>query len=73
MEQLALKITNEIKKLSPQYLKEVLDYIEFLKSKILSENDTEYLEKIEGFVESIEEGKKEDIKNCVTLKSIGWE
>ncbi len=53
MQDLALKISEEIKTLHPLYIKEVYDFVTFLKEKQKKGNDTEYLSKIPGMVESI--------------------
>ncbi|MCD4728142.1 MAG: DUF2281 domain-containing protein [Pirellulales bacterium] len=56
---MSIEINNEIKSLSPHYLKEVYDFIQFLKEKQKKENDTKYLSNIPGMVQSIiEEDKK---------------
>ncbi len=73
MNKIASQISEKLKELPDIYLDEVLDFIEFLIVKNKKINDTEYLESIEGMVESIEEGRKEDINGCATLKDIGWD
>ncbi|OQX25166.1 MAG: hypothetical protein BWK80_17020 [Desulfobacteraceae bacterium IS3] len=73
MSHIALKISEKIKELPDTYLYEVLDFIEFLIWKRGEMSDTEYLEAIPGITESIDEGRKEKIEDCATLKDIGWE
>ena len=59
MQDLALEINKELKTLHPFYIKEVYDFITFLKEKQSRGDDTEYLSKIPGMVDSIlEEAKK---------------
>ncbi len=59
MQDLALKISQELKSLHPLYIKEVYDFVTFLKEKQKNREDTEYLSKIPGMVESIiEEANK---------------
>jgi hypothetical protein len=53
MQDLALKINEELKTLHPLYIKEVYDFITFLKEKQKRGDDTEYLSRIPGMVESI--------------------
>jgi hypothetical protein len=53
MQDLALKISEELKTLHPLYIKEVYDFITFLKEKQKKESDTEYLSNIPGMVDSI--------------------
>lgn len=53
MHDLALKINEELKTLHPLYMKEVYDFITFLKEKQKKGDDTEYLSSIPGMVESI--------------------
>ncbi len=53
MQDLALKISEELKTLHPLYIKEVYDFITFLKEKQQKESDTEYLSNIPGMVDSI--------------------
>jgi hypothetical protein len=53
MQNLALKISEELKTLHPLYVKEVYDFITFLKEKQKKGDDTEYLSSIPGMVESI--------------------
>lgn len=64
MTQLTAKIVQEIKDLPPVYLKEVLDFIEFLKEKAKEESDTEYLSKNETLKKSIIEGLKTPVSEC---------
>ncbi|MCK4765800.1 MAG: hypothetical protein KAW12_26610 [Candidatus Aminicenantes bacterium] len=53
MQDLTLKIRDELKTLHPLYMKEVYDFITFLKAKQEKNDDTEYLSSIPGMVESI--------------------
>ena len=53
MNTLALKISEELKTLHPFYLKEVFDFVTFLKERQKRESDTEYLNSIPGMAESI--------------------
>lgn len=53
MQSLALKISEELKTLHPLYMKEVYDFITFLKEKQKKQDDTEYLSQIPGMVDSI--------------------
>lgn len=73
MSYIALKIAEKIKELPDTHLYEVLDFIEFLIWKNREMSDTEYLEAIPGITKSIDEGRKEKIEDCATLKNIGWE
>lgn len=59
MQDLTMKINMELKTLHPLYIKEVYDFITFLKEKQFRGDDTEYLSNIPGMVDSIlEEAKK---------------
>jgi hypothetical protein len=53
MQPLVLQISKELKTLQPFYLKEVFDFVLFLKERQKKESDTEYLNNIPGMVESI--------------------
>lgn len=53
MQDLATKINEELKTLHPFYIKEVYDFIAFLKKRQDKEDETEYLGKIPGMVGSI--------------------
>ncbi len=55
MDDLSLKINDALKTLHPLYIREVYDFISFLKAKQEKESDTEYLSGIPGMVESIKE------------------
>lgn len=58
MQDLAEKIKQELKTLHPIYIKEAYDFIIFLKEKQFRGDDTEYLSKIPGMVDSILEELK---------------
>lgn len=59
MQPLVLQISEELKTLQPFYLKEVFDFVSFLKDRQKRGDDTEYLNSIPGMVESIiEEAEK---------------
>ncbi len=47
------KINEDLEELSPLHVKEVLDFIDFLKSKENEESDTDYLTSIPGMADSI--------------------
>ena len=51
-----------------KYLKEIIDYAEFIKQKVKKEkiSDTEYLNSIPGMSDSIIKASKTDIKDCST-------
>ncbi|MCP5106194.1 MAG: hypothetical protein GY950_22600 [bacterium] len=53
MQSLALKISEELKTLHPLYMKEVYDFVTFLKEKQKKQDDTEYLSQIPGMADSI--------------------
>jgi len=53
MQDLARSINEELKTLHPLYIKEVYDFVTFLKEKQKRGDDTEYLSRIPGMVESI--------------------
>jgi len=53
MQTLVLQINEKLKNLQPFYLKEVYDFVSFLKDKQKKETDTEYLNNIPGMAESI--------------------
>jgi len=53
MQTLAVRISEELKALHPFYLKEVYDFISFLKERQKRESDTDYLNSIPGMAESI--------------------
>ncbi len=65
------EISEKIHSLPAVYLKEALDFIEFLNQKYNKINDTEFLSSIHGMSESIEEGRREKIEDCKTLKDNG--
>lgn len=73
MTTLEKEITEKIHILPESYLKEVLDFVEFLNKKYENISDTELLNSIKGMAESIEEGKKESIDECKSLSDIGWD
>ncbi len=73
MNKISSEITKKIKNLPEPYLKEVLDFIDFMDQKNKKNADTEYLQGIPGMTESIKEGRKEKTKSCKTLNDIGWE
>ncbi len=64
MSTLSLKIEEEVKNLPPRYLKEVLDFIDFVKQKAKKESDTEYLSKNPKLKKSIVEGLKTPLTEC---------
>ena len=64
MGSLAMKIEEEVKNLPPKYLKEVLDFIAFVKQKARKESDTKYLSKNEKLKKSIIEGLKTPLTEC---------
>jgi hypothetical protein len=65
MNLLQIHLLEITKDMPAYYLKEIIDFAEFIKAKSLRENaDTEYLNSIQGMVESIIEASKEDVKNC---------
>ena len=70
MPSLSVEINNEIKSLSPLYLKEVYDFIQFLKEKQRKENDTAYLSNIPGMVQSIIEEDNKPLSEY--SKDISW-
>ena len=53
MQNLSLKINEELRTLDPLYIKEVYDFVTFLKAKQERQDDTEYLSKIPRMVDSI--------------------
>lgn len=53
MQNLSVKINEELRTLHPLYVKEVYDFVTFLKAKQERQDDTEYLSKIPGMVDSI--------------------
>ena len=53
MQNLAREISKELKTMHPLYIKEVYDFVTFLKEKQKRESDTEYLTKIPGMTNSI--------------------
>lgn len=53
MHALESKISEELKTLHPFYLKEVYDFVAFLKERQKKDSDTEYLNSIPGMVDSI--------------------
>jgi len=53
MQTLAVRISEELNTLQPYYLKEVYDFVSFLKERQNKESDTEYLNSIPGMAESI--------------------
>ena len=60
------------KDLSVNYLKELIDFAEFIKQRAKKEklNDTDYLNSILGMTESIIEASKTDLKEC--SKELEW-
>ena len=60
------------KDLSVIYLKELIDFAEFIKQRAKSEklNDTDYLNSIPGMTESIVKASKTDLKDC--SKELEW-
>ena len=71
MTTLEKEITEKIHTMPVVYLKEILDFVEFLNQKYKKTSDTEFLKNIEGMSKSIEEGRKEKIEDCKSLKDIG--
>jgi|TARA_Y100000294_G_C8473922_1_gene303919 hypothetical protein len=55
------KINENLEELSPLDVKEVLDFINFLKSKKSNESDTDYLMNIPGMADSIISEAKRDL------------
>lgn len=53
MQNLSVKINEELRTLHPLYVKEVYDFVTFLKAKQERQDETEYLSKIPGMVDSI--------------------
>ncbi len=70
MSNLSVEINNEIRLLNPIYLKEVYDFILFLKKKQRKRNDTEYLSNIPGMVQSIIEEDNKPINEY--SKDVDW-
>ena len=70
MQNLSVKISNEMKSLNPFYLKEVYDFVQFLKEKQKTEKDTEYLSNIPGMVQSIVEEDNKPLSEY--SKDIEW-
>ncbi|MBC8487553.1 MAG: DUF2281 domain-containing protein [Bacteroidetes bacterium] len=70
MPTLSVEINSEIKSLNPVYLKEVYDFIQFLKEKQRKESDTEYLSNIPGMVESIIEEDNKPLSDY--SKELDW-
>ena len=64
MGSLAMKIEDEVKDLPPRYIKEVLDFIAFVKKKARKESDTMYLSKNEKLKKSIMDGLKTQFSEC---------
>ena len=73
MNKISAEITKKIKNLPEPYLKEILNFIDFMEQKIKKNSDTEYLQSIPGMTESIKKGRKEKTRSCKTLEDIGWE
>ncbi len=65
------RIISELDKLPPPYQKEILDFIEFVKTKV-QESDTEYLQSMTGMEESIRQAMDENPRESLTLEDIGW-
>jgi hypothetical protein len=53
MHNLTREINKELETMHPLYIKEVYDFVTFLKEKQKRESETEYLTKIPGMVNSI--------------------
>ena len=70
MQNLSVKINDEMKSLNPFYLKEVYDFVQFLKEKQKTENETEYLNNIPGMSQSIVEEDKRPLSDY--SKDIEW-
>ena len=70
MQNLSIKISNEMKSLNPFYLKEVYDFVQFLKEKQKTENDTEYLSNIPDMLQSIVEEDEKPLSEY--SKDIDW-
>jgi len=70
MQNLSVKINDEMKSLNLFYLKEVYDFVQFLKEKQKTENDTEYLSSIPGMLQSIVEEDKKPLSEY--SKDIDW-
>jgi uncharacterized protein YfeS len=66
------KINQHLKQLSLERLQVVADFVAYLADKE-SEEATQELEKIPGFVESFEKGKKDIFEGRITpLKLVNW-
>jgi hypothetical protein len=63
-------ISEDIKDLRPVYLKEVFDFVQYLKEKQKMGDDTQYLSSIPGMVDSILEEDSRPIKEYT--KKIEW-
>ena len=59
-----------MKSLNPFYLKEVYDFVQFLKEKQKTENDTEYLSNIPDMLQSIVEEDEKPLSEY--SKDIDW-
>ena len=70
MQNLSVKINDEMKSLNPFYLKEVYDFVQFLKEKQKTETDTAYLNSIPGMTQSIVEEDKKPLSDY--SKDVEW-
>jgi len=66
------QIIKKIEMLPEMYLREILDFVDFIKQREKKDRDTRYLDGIKGVKESIRKGRKEKPGDCKTLEDIGW-
>jgi hypothetical protein len=72
MTRIQKQILKKIEALPEIYLREILDFVDFIKQKEKKDHDTRYLAGIKGVKESVRRGRKENTGDCKTLEDIGW-
>ncbi len=66
------QILKKIETMPEICLREILNFVDFIKQREMKNRDTKYLSGIKGMKESFRKGKKEKIEDCKTLDEIGW-
>ena len=69
MNKISAEITKKIKNLPEPYLKEILNFIDFMEQKIKKNSDTEYLQSIPGMTESIKKAERKKPGHVKHLKT----
>ncbi len=66
------QIIKKLEDIPEIYLREILDFVDFIRERGKKNRDTEYLAGIKGMTASIKKGRKEKAEDCKSLEDIGW-